>query len=168
MTINKEKHFINLTNGIEVLNSTCPPDISEISFIRILSSRCEARKWDTLLMDLDNNFLMYLALGYTCIIYDYSSHKKVPRACYQGMEWIKYALNRNWFKQNNDAYIHKHNCREYFDRCYNNLLSPTRRKLRYFKKFLNTSKLNLLWLCNPTKNDGNYDYYKKILLEKIQ
>ena len=62
-----DKHFINLTNGIEAI-----PFLDNYEFVRIPSTYCEAKAWDKLMLSLDSNFLMNLAVGNTCIIYDYS------------------------------------------------------------------------------------------------
>ena len=40
---------------------------------------------------------MNLAVGNTCIVYDYSQNKEMPRALYQGLEYIKFILYKRWF-----------------------------------------------------------------------
>lgn len=49
------------------------------------------------MLSLDSNFLMNLAVGNTCIVYDYSQNKEMPRALYQGLEYIKFILYKRWF-----------------------------------------------------------------------
>lgn len=70
----KQKIFINLTNGIEAIPELA---ISDISFIRIQSCHCERQKFELIIDNLDYNFLMYLALGYECIVYDFGVNSDV-------------------------------------------------------------------------------------------
>ena len=86
-------HFINLSNGIELL-----PMLQGIpaSFVRIQSSHCEANNFNGILGGLDSTFLMYLAMGHDCYIYDLGSRnkkRKAPRAVWYGITFIKYALH---------------------------------------------------------------------------
>ena len=73
-------NYINLTNGVEAI-STLQGDYR---FIRIQSTVCEQKLWDRLIQDLDYDFLMNLALGHKCIVYDFGARKPIPRAVYQG------------------------------------------------------------------------------------
>ena len=73
-------HFINLSNGVEAL-----PMLEGVptSFVRIQSSHCEANNFNGILGGLDSTFLMYLAMGHDCYIYDFGSRnkkRKAPRA----------------------------------------------------------------------------------------
>ena len=69
--LRKEKHYYNLTNGLQFKNFNEP-----YSFIRIQSTACEQKRWDFIIQDLDNDFLYNLAIGNTCIVYDLSEKKK--------------------------------------------------------------------------------------------
>mmetsp|Transcript_31373 Transcript_31373/g.43675 ORF Transcript_31373/g.43675 Transcript_31373/m.43675 type:complete len:156 (-) Transcript_31373:752-1219(-) len=61
------KYFINLTDGIEVLHELPNLGIprNEINFVRIMSSHCEANDYEGVLLGLDHNLMIHLALG-TC------------------------------------------------------------------------------------------------------
>ena len=88
-------HFVNLSNGVEAL-----PTLTGIpfSFVRIQSSHCEANNFNGILGGLDATFLMYLAMGHDCYIYDFGSRnkkRKAPRAVWYGITFIKYALHRS-------------------------------------------------------------------------
>ena len=135
-----KKYYLNLTNGIEALNHY---KLDNYSFIRIQSTYCEQKLWDNLLQDLDYNFLMDLALGNKVIIYDYSPYKNIPRAMYQGVPFIEYVLYRRWLDIHIESYVKKLNCTSYFDEIYNNLNNKTKKKLDYFKKFINCNRLNI-------------------------
>jgi hypothetical protein len=153
------KNYINLTNGIECINIY---KLKEYSFIRIQSTACEQKRWEFILQDLDNDFLMNLALGNECVIYDCSC-RGTSRAIWQGLEWIKYILNRVWFNEIINTSVRGNNCSIYFEECYQLLNRKTLKKLKYYKKFLNTKKLNLYHICLKTNCDGNYGYYLRLL-----
>lgn len=162
-TYRKEKHFINLTNGIEAI-----PQIPHIDgFIRIQSSHCEKKCWDLIIRELDNNFLMWLALGYTIYVYDFGARKIVPRAIYQGLEWIKFVLYKRWFNKDYIPIVKGHNCTKYFEKCYNQLSYEAKRKVDYFKKFLLTDNIRLIPVTDVTYHDGDYSYYKNMLQQYV-
>lgn len=156
-------HYLNLTNGIEILNDF---QLINFRFMRIQSTACEQKRWDFILRDLDYDFLMNLALGNPVIIYDFSAKKAVPRSVYQGVEWIRYILNRVWFDRETTAYVKNHDCTDYFREKYKEIDKSTFIKLKYFKKFLHTNKLNIYVYTKQTKHDGDFDYFN-LVLEKI-
>ena len=155
-------NYINLTNGIEYL-----PELKNYNFIKIQSSICEMKKWNYLLQDLDNNFLMNLALGNKCIIYDCSNKKQIPRSFYQGLEFIKYVLNLIWFNKNYIPIVNTINCSKYFYNEYKKLDKRIKKKIKYYKKFLMTDKLNINIISKKTNLDGKYNIYKKILEDNL-
>lgn len=151
-------HYVNLTNGIEAI-----PELKEFRFIRIQSTACEQKRWDFILQDLDYDFLMNLAIGNTCIVYDFSNKRDVSRAIFQGLEWVRYALNRRWLNRMIKPIVRGHNVSRYFDEVYRQLEDRTKKKLDYFKKFLLTDEIRLQAVCRRTSHDGNYEYYREIL-----
>ena len=158
------KKFVNLTNGIEILDSPAVRNLNtQFDFIRIQSTACEQKRWDFLLQDLDYNFLLWLAQGKRCIVYDYSSKKAVTRACYQGIEFIKFVLNKRWLNKDYIPIVRSNNVFKYFDEVYRKLEDRTFKKLDYFKKFLNTEKIHLSFECKRTTYDGNYEWYSEKL-----
>jgi hypothetical protein len=114
---------------------------------------------------------MNLALGHKCVVYDFGARKPIPRAVYQGLEFVKYVLNHRWL---NKEYItnvnksktndRKNNCNRYFSKCYENLEDRTKKKLDYFIPFLNTDNINLESITYSTENDGDKEFYKDILM----
>lgn len=155
------KYFVNLTNGIEAI----PQIEGEYAFIRIQSTACEQKRWDFLLQDLDYNFLMALALGHHVVIYDFGANKPVPRAIYQGVEFIKYVLNRRWFGRETKAIVRGNDATRYFAQVYEQLEERTKRKLDYFRKFLMTDQLHIEVRTAATVHDGDYEWYRKVLEE---
>lgn len=155
-----KKYFINMTNGIEVLTELLSHDVQ---FIRIQSTACEQKRWNFILQDLDNNFLLCLALGFECVIYDFSSKKEISRALYQGISWIEFVLNRVWFGREITPFVKKCNVKKYFQEIYSKLEKRTFQKIYYFKKFLLTDEIKINLISRKTKNDSNYTYYRDIL-----
>jgi len=158
-------NYINLTNGIESLPAL--PD--GFRFIRIQSTLCEQKNWDRIIQDLDYDFLLNVAIGNECIIYDYGARKPVPRAVYQGIEFLKYVLHKRWLNEEyltdcnrgKDKHIRK-DCNSYFEACYRNLEKITKKKLDYFKPYV-VGKIKIKTVTDATVHDGDKGFYKEIL-----
>ena len=148
-----------VTNGIEALRFLS----SDYRFIRIQSTLCERKCWDKLLKDLDYDFLMHLALGTSCVIFDYSPRKKQTRAIYQGLEFIKYVLTRRWLRKTPKAFVKGLNVTAYFEQEYDKLSKTTKAKIDYFRKFLQTDELKVEGICAKTTHDGDFSFYYKEL-----
>lgn len=157
-------HYINLTNGIEDV-----PELEKYRFIRIQSTHLEQNHFEEVLMDLDNDLLMNLALGNKCIIHDKASRRgKLSRAVWYGIPWIRYVLERVWFgKTPENVFIKSCNNVKYFDKLYRSLSMPTKRKLKYYKKFLFCDHVELDYICDRTVHDGDHAYYRQILEETL-
>ena len=94
------RHFINLKNGVEAIPTLRAVGIDDYAFVRIQSTLCEVGDMEKMLLELDANLLVSLALGYSCVVYDFGSRDKkrgVPRALWYGLEFTRFALNRYWF-----------------------------------------------------------------------
>ena len=159
--MNNLKVYLNLTNGIEYIEQC---SFENPNFIRIQSTKCEQKDWDFIIQDLDNDFILHSVLGYQIIVYDKGARKKVSRALYQGIEFIKFVFNKFYLNKTVTAIVKSHNCTNYFEQVYKNLDKRTLKKLEYFKKFVNTTSINISCISEPTDNDGNTEYYKEILL----
>lgn len=158
-------NYINLTNGIEIL-PTLPRGYR---FIRIQSTTCEQKNWDKLIQDLDYDFLLNVALGNECVIYDYGARKPVPRAVYQGLEFLKYVLHKRWLNEeyqtdcnrSKGEHIRK-DCNSYFESCYRNLEDRTKKKLDYFKPYV-VGRISIVAVTDATMHDGDREFYRDIL-----
>jgi hypothetical protein len=67
---------------------------------------CEVGDMEKVLCELDANLLVSLALGYSCVVYDFGSRDKkrgVPRALWYGTEFVRYALDWYWFDAKDDT-----------------------------------------------------------------
>jgi hypothetical protein len=155
-------HYVNLTNGLEAIEK-----LKEFRTIRIQSTACEQKRWDFIIQDLDNDFLFNLAIGNLCIVYDYGANKKVSRALYQGIPFIKYCLEKYWLKEIQTVpIVRDNNCSAYFNDMYKILDKRTFKKLDYFIKFLNTTVINLKIISASTKHDGDINFYKNLLIKQ--
>ena len=148
------KTFLNLTNG---LLYDGPFD----GFIRIQSCACEGKHWDRVIEDIDHNFLMLLALGYPIQIVDYSARKQVPRSLYQGLEWIWFVCQMSWKLPIDKVEVRGVNCYNYFLDCWMDLEKKHRKKLRYYRKFLNNPKKPII-ISGQTDKDGDYEYLSSL------
>ena len=155
--------YLNLTNGIEALESLKPAKLHASNLVRIQSTACEQKRWDFILQDLDYSFLMSIALGERVTVVDFSAKKENTRAVYQGLEFIKYVLNKYWLNKEYTPNVKGFNCSEYFKSVYDKLDKRTFKKLEYFKKFLKTNEIKLKGLCFKTEHDGDYEYYSELL-----
>lgn len=162
-------NYLNLTNGIEAI-----PMLKfwkeDYRFIRIQSTVCEQKLWDRLIQDLDYDFLMNLALGHKCVVYDFGARKPIPRAVYQGLEFVKYVLNRRWLDKEYITNVNRsknkerrNNCNDYFTKCYGQLEDRTKKKLDYFLPYINTDTIDLECITDCTKHDGDKGYYREVL-----
>lgn len=162
-------HYVNLTNGIEAI-----PEIKgDYRYIRIQSTACEQHLWDKIIQDLDYDFLMNLALGNECIVYDYGANKPISRAMYQGMLFIEYVLYKHWLgaeyvplvRRNNNS--EGQNCERFFNNAYRNLDRKTIKKLNYFKLFIpkGMSEINIHTISRATSHDGDKLFYFNIIQE---
>lgn len=165
-------NYINLTNGIEAIPTI--PLNEGYRFIRIQSTLCEQKNWDRIIQELDYDFLMNLALGNKCVVYDFGARKYIPRAIYQGLLFIKYVLYKRWIGVDYKAILKRSdnkegiNCTRYFEQCYNKLDDRTLRKLDYFKPFLMTEDIKLNYCSSATIHDGDKEFYRNILIKRRQ
>jgi hypothetical protein len=165
----KVRHFCNLSNGIEAVASLihkCGVPGDEIRFVRIQSSHCEAKDYAGVLSNLDHDFLLHLALGYQCRVYDFGSRAKrwpshgldlmVPSAIWWGLEITRYALTKLWHLSDGGErlVLHGHDATELVEQVIQTLPKPVSRKLRYYRNFVSTDTLRLDGIFAQTDLDG--------------
>ena len=161
-------NYINLTCWIEAI----PKIEGEVRFIRIQSTWLEQHRFDDLILSLDYDFLMNVALGRECVIYDYGARKPIPRAVYQGVEFIKYVLNRRWlgkeYKTNvSRNHKHKMNSDKYFNQVYLSLSRKALNKLDYFLPFVK-GEVNIRAVTESTTHSEDKAWYSEILKERAR
>lgn len=156
-------NFINLTNGIQAIKDY---NLFDYRFIRIQSTACEQKRWEEILLTISDDFLMSVALGKNCIVYDYGANKKIPRAIWQGLEWIKYALSIRWKGVEYRPIGRASSCGPYFLKQYENLDKRTRSRLDYFKPFFN-GILDITSITQATDKDGNKKWFSEIIMDGL-
>lgn len=157
-----ERHFINLTNGIQAIEEH---GLTDVRFIRIQSTACEQKRWEDILVQLSDDFILSAALGHHCIVYDYGANKAVPRAVWQGLEWIKYALWRAWWRRPYRPIGRAITMEPYFAEQYAKLSPRARARLSYFARYCRPGepRLHIASVTGPTTHDGDFGYYAETL-----
>ena len=152
-------YFLNCTTGLEFLDAISKD--CELHFTRIQSTSGEQGRWNYILNNVDNDFLMHLAIGSKCVFFDCTSRyggRRDSRAIWQCIEWIKYAIHRCWFDEEIKCPYGQH---KHFQHIYNhNLKKATKRRLRYFKRFVLTDKIYLKTVCCRTTHDSDFEYFR--------
>lgn len=150
--------YLNLTNGIEYLKQ-----FNNVRYIRIQSTACEQKRWEYILSQISDDFLLNLAIGKMIIVFDTSARKEVSRALYQGLEFIKWVIYKEWFDIDYKADVKGYNCQQYFEEQYRTIDKTIKKKYKYFRKFLLCDRINLEYICKQSGLDGNYEEYATIL-----
>lgn len=171
-------HVCNLSNGIEALPALQKHAVplENVGFMRLQSSHAEAQAFDKILLELDHNLLVRLALGHHVLVYDVGSraahwpdgNKWVPRALWWGLPWVQYVLNDVWNLEPASATtkLRGYNVNDLFRKQLFNLPKSTRKRLKYYRTFVATEHLRLFGAYRPggTAIDGNKEAYRQLLL----
>ncbi len=142
-----EKHFINLTNGLEWVK-----ELPTFEFVRIESTAIERNDWTRIYRDLDANFLMCLALGYDCHFYDCGTNRERSKTVSTGIPMVKAMLIGFWL--HNEPW-----------RAETKQEQDAKRKLTYFKRYLNTDRIRLTGHSKLTTRDGDKEFYRSIAVD---
>jgi hypothetical protein len=158
------KVYHNLSTGLEFINNSN----REINIIRIQSTLLEQSHYDNIIKELDYKFLLDLAVGNEVLIID-GSVSIVSRAIWQGVPWITYVLRRMWLKEfPQDITVKNYNMTKYFSERFKELSKDSKNKIRYTRKYLNTTKINLITqplLCELDGKDKGV--YKANLIKAL-
>jgi len=168
------RHFVNLTNGIELLPWMRQAGLPEPIFMRLESTACEQQRFAHILDSLDASLVMSLALGEACVVYDCGSRnakRGVPRALWYGTEFVKYALHCLWFPEQRDrrpgAVLRGYNVAAQWDKVLGDLPEGTKKRIRYYAPYArrcNPSGLLLLFgAYRATDQDNNAEFYVETL-----
>lgn len=175
------KHYLNLTNGVEWLEEI-KNNKEPYSFIRIQSTTLERKNYLKLFNDLDHDFLLHLAIGFKCFVYDCGTNRPFSKTIYYGIPLIKYVLNRRWFDLNPDTINRLNrdgsqgeNVINQYNKIYDELFrwdqsiikENLKKKLDYYKRYLTGNQIYLEGVSRSTENDGNYKFYSEILKNKL-
>jgi len=149
-----KRFYINLSNGVEFLNDPVVRmnNINTI-FMYLPSSLCEAKRFDLILERVSDDLLLHLALGVECYIFDASTKDRKPKALRVGVQWIKYVLSRVWFDKEITLEKGMHKA---FAEYYKKLKRTTIKRIKYYKKYLHTDKINLHCIYSKTELDSKH------------
>lgn len=149
------KKFLNLTNGLLT-------DEDYDGFVRIQSNHAEKKdNWNCIIDNMDSNYLMYLALGYETKIVDYSIKDRNTRALDIGMEYVWYVCCSFWDLPI-DSPSHKIQA---FQEELCKLTTSQRRKIKYFRTFVNNPIKPILFSGRATHDDDK-EYFGELAKEK--
>ena len=152
-------HWLNLTNGLEMVLRGY--DINDLRIMRLQSTWCEQGLWGDILDAIPDEFLFRLALGDKCIVYDYSAKRQIPRSIWQGLSWVRYAVQRRWGEGLAKPEGRAKPMLRYFGEQYSALTKRQMNRLDYYGKF-HVGKPRIEAICGPTKNDGKpVDFFLK-------
>ena len=156
--------FVNLTNGIELIHVN--RSHREMHFTRIQSTHCEQKLWNHVIQSAGADLLTHAALGFTCIVLDCGAKHPVPRAIWQGLEFIKYAMHRAWLNNLNwQPSGRSKTSLNYFSDCYAKLDKKTIQWLKYFKDFMppNMQKIDVHAMTEKSSCDGKKNQLSNML-----
>jgi hypothetical protein len=137
----KVHHYVNLTNGLEAvphLTTILPPH--QLHLCRLQSSHCEASRPDLLLRTLETSMLFQLAKGHCVLVYDFGSRNKkrgAPRALWMGIEFVRWTLDRVWFRRQRPAWVRGNNVENLFQELLDEKVDrATMKRIKYFRRYL--------------------------------
>lgn len=127
-------HFVNLSNGL----ACCQPPNPH--FLRIQSTWCEQKLWADVLASVGPDFLYHLATANEIVVHDVSERRRVPRALWQGLPWVRYASERAWgFDPKPILSRSGMDVTRYFLEAYATLPRRTIKQVAYFGKYATTA-----------------------------
>ena len=151
--------------------------LGEISYVRIQSSHCEKGDHISVLSNLDYNFMMNMALGNVNIMYDFGSRGTgslmendardgIPRAMWWGTELIRHTLETIWdlpIKSTDRRMVKGYNMAHEFNERLQNLPKSVKKRIKYFRPYVQTDRLHWYNVYCKTVHDGNKEWYSETL-----
>jgi hypothetical protein len=164
MNTPKTTHWVNLTNGLQAIRDY---QLTDWRALRIQSTHCEQKRWEDVLASVPDEMLLRLAMGEECRIYDYGANKPISRACWQGLEWVRYVLCRRWLGKRIQPRGRSSLMSGYFEEQYKLALSDRAlRRLDYFANMAKPSRYPFITVvCAQTDKDGDSGYFMNCLQE---
>lgn len=179
-----ERHYVNLTNGLESLRDLVDADASW-SFLRLQSTTIERQDWIKLfLADLSDDLLMHLALGWRCIVHDRGTNRPLSKTIYYALPLVKYVLDRRWHGIEPAEVWNRgrrggrgNNVAAAYAKIYHDLFTHTqtdtgrvKRRVEYYRRYLVARPMGdgvdggvqLVGACVSTSHDGDGAYYRKL------
>lgn len=178
MTHARERHYVNLTNGLESL-----PELVDAgalwSFLRLQSTTVERQDWVKLfLTDLSDDLLMHLALGWRCVIHDRGTNRPLSKTIYYAIPLVRYVLDRRWYEFAPAEVWNQgrrggrgSNVVAQYAKIYHDLFVHTmadtgrvKRRVEYYRRYLVASVdgVQLVGASSATTRDGDGAYYRNL------
>jgi len=158
------RNWINLTNGLQAISEY---GLTEYSVMRLQSTHCEQKRWEDVLASVPDEFLFRVALGDECVVFDYGARKAVPRAIWQGLEWVKYVLSRRWFDADYAPQGRARTAGMYFAEQFSAMGKRTKVRLDYFKPMV-SGTIRIRSVTGSTERDGNKQWMIGCIANKGQ
>ena len=138
---------VNLSRGVFCphLDDKHPAyPIGPYRYSRIQSTQCEMKQWDkVVLTSFGPDLWMHLAMGHHLVVHDFSEKpfkhhieiRRETRACWQGMQFIRYVAERVWQMPPTSAYGRNREqlMNPQFSYMYDELLDTTKNWVRYYR-----------------------------------
>jgi hypothetical protein len=89
----------------------------------------------------------------SCIVWDCgcrNKHNGAPRALWYGLEFVRFALQHFWLGEGGPAHLRGHNVSRDFEGACRRFHPSTKKRLRYYKRYL-APQVRCVWkLCVDT------------------
>jgi hypothetical protein len=135
------RHYINLSNGVRCPHYSMIKYVLKepIYWMRIQSTQCEQKLWPQILRTLGPQFYMDAA-SRPLLIHDQSERNRETRAMWQGLSWVRYALNRAWYGLDTQSFTRSGlDVTLQWREAYRSLTKSDRAQLNYYRQFTGTS-----------------------------
>lgn len=130
--------FYNLSRGslclVDQVRAGANPG-DKAGFLRLPSTWCEQKLWYRILESLSTEFYI-AASGWEVVVHDRSEKARRTRAQWQGLSWVRYALNRRWHgTETVEVSRNGMVVSPYWDHIYRNMPKRTKNLLDYYGSF---------------------------------
>lgn len=127
-------HLTNLSRG---LLSHCLAEPGDATCtVRIPSTWCEQKKWNDILVTLPPQMWILMSLSVPLVMHDVSEKPRETRAVWQGLSWIRFAVNCAWdLPVGKEISRSRMNVNPYWAKVFHELPTSTRNLLRYYLNF---------------------------------
>lgn len=132
--------YLNLTNGVAACRCYDPGAYAP-SILRIQSTVCEQKMWDTLVLQTSDDFFYHLANNGYVEVHDVSERDRLTRALWQGLPALAYMAERAWTGRVPRPFIMSRDgskttsVGDYWDKVWHRIKPATIKKLNYYGRF---------------------------------
>lgn len=129
---------VNLSRGLlcpHLDNKHPAYPIGNYRYSRIQSTQCEQKLWNEVIAtSFGPDLWMHLAMGHHLVVHDLSEKNRETRACWQGMQFIRYVAERTWLMPITSSRRRSTYMTDYFEDVYRNHLdAKIVKQVRYYR-----------------------------------